>query len=335
MKTRSWPAWVALGVVYTVWGSTYLAIRYLVGSLPPVLGTGLRFAAAGPILALLVLLIAGPAAFRMSRTQLGSSALVGLLLAAGGQGMLAVSETQVASGLAALLVACVPLYVVLLRRLLGQRPPMVTLLGVLIGFAGLVVLLTGGSGSGGAHGSAWWGPWLVLLAALSWATGSVASTRLPLPRNTFAGSAVQLCVAGTALAGFGWLRGERIDFAAVQHESWWALGYLIVAGSLLAYSAYVFVLGKLPVSTVATYAYVNPVIAMVLGALVAGERFEFAQLIGGALVLVAVIVVVRAEQRAKRVPAATPPPPESDPDPTMAGAEVSGPDGSMREPCRP
>ncbi|MQA07211.1 MAG: EamA family transporter [Pseudonocardiaceae bacterium] len=188
-----------LGVVYVVWGSTYLAIRYLVGSLPPLLGAGLRFVIAGPLLALLVLSFAGRSAFRMSRSQLASAALVGLLLAGGGQGMLTVAETQVASGLAALLVACVPLYVILLRRLTGERPPLVTLLGVGIGLAGLVVLLSGGAGGGGAHGSEWWGPWLVLL-----------------------------------------------------------------------------------------------------GALIAGERFGWVQLAGGALVLVAVIVVMRAEQRTRR-----------------------------------
>ncbi|TCP50156.1 EamA domain-containing membrane protein RarD [Tamaricihabitans halophyticus] len=295
---RAWIAWAALGVVYVVWGSTYLAIRYLVGSLPPVLGTGIRFGFAGPILVLLVVLFAGRSAFRMTRAQFGSAALVGLLLAGGGQGMLAVSETQVSSGLAALLVACVPLYVIVLRRLFGERPPMITLLGVGIGLLGLVVLLSGETG-GGAHGSAWWGPWLVLLGALSWAVGSVASTKLPLPANTFATSAVQLCAAGVALSGFGLLRGERIDFAAVQAESWLGLGYLIVFGSLVAYSAYVYVLGKLPVSTVATYAYVNPMIAVLLGVVIADERFGLTQLAGGGLVLVAVLVVLRAEQRAK------------------------------------
>ncbi|WP_216216318.1 EamA family transporter [Amycolatopsis aidingensis] len=300
MGNRSWPAWVALGTVYLVWGSTYLAIRYLVGSLPPLLGAGLRFAVAGPLLLGLVLLFGGRRALRMTRGQCGSAVLVGLLMAGGGQGLLTIAETQVASGLAALLVACVPLFVLILRRFLGQRTPGGTLLGVLLGLAGLAVLLLVGSAGGGAHGSAWWGPFAVLLAALSWSIGTVATTRLPMPANPFAGSAVQLCTAGVALSAAGLLAGQRLDPGAVTAESWLALGYLIVAGSLVGYSAYVYVLHRLPVSTVATYAYVNPVIAVVLGVLIAGEQFGPGQLAGGALVVLAVLVVVRAERTGAR-----------------------------------
>ncbi|SFQ06024.1 EamA domain-containing membrane protein RarD [Amycolatopsis arida] len=305
MSNRAWPAWVALGVVYVVWGSTYLAIRFLVDTFPPLLGAGLRFLVAGPVLLVLVLLVAGRGALRMTRAQAGSAALVGLLLAAGGQGVLTVAETQVASGLAALLVACVPLFVLLLRRLLGEVPPAVTVLGVLLGLGGLGVLLLFGGPAEGAHGAAWWGPWLVLIAAASWSVGTVASTRLPMPANPFASSAVGLTTAGVALAVAGLAAGQRVDVTAVSARSWFGLAYLIVAGSLVGYSAYVFVLDRLPLSTVATYAYVNPVIAVLLGVLLAGERFGPAQLAGGVLVLVAVLVVVRAEaaHRAARLAA--------------------------------
>ncbi|GAB3477450.1 EamA family transporter [Amycolatopsis cihanbeyliensis] len=300
MGNRSWLAWSALGTVYVVWGSTYLGIRYLVDSLPPLLGAGLRFAMAGPILLALVLIFGGRSALRMTRAQLGSAALVGLLMAGGGQGILTIAETQVASGLAALLVACVPLFVLLLRRALGQRTPGGTLFGVLLGLAGLAVLLLLGSTGDGAHGSAWWGPFAVLLAALSWSIGTVATTRLPMPANPFAGSAVQLCTAGVALNVVGLLSGQRIDPDAVTTESWLALGYLVVAGSLIGYSAYVYVLHRLPVSTVATYAYVNPAIAVLLGVLIADERIGLGQLVGGALVVLAVLVVVRAERAGAR-----------------------------------
>lgn len=312
--TPAWLAWAALGVVYVVWGSTYLAIRFTVESMPPLLSGGLRFLFAGVVLLLAVLVLAGRGALRMSRAQLGSALLIGLLLPAWGNGMVVIAEQHVASGLAALLIASVPLYVVVLRRLLGERPPGITLLGVSIGMAGLAVLLLGGPVEG-AHGSAGWGPWLVLLAALGWSIGSVASTRLPVPPNPFALAAVEMVAGGGAMMVVGAASGERIDLNVVTPQSWFGWGYLILFGSLLAFSSYVFVLGKLPVSTVATYAYVNPVIAVLLGVLFAGEHFGAFQLIGGLVVLCAVVLVVRAEQRPK-------------PEPPCG--EMSVPDGRVR-----
>jgi drug/metabolite transporter (DMT)-like permease len=310
----AWLAWAGLGVVYVVWGSTYLAIRFTVESMPPLLSGGLRFLIAGMVLLLAVLVLAGRGALRMSWKQLGSALLIGLLLPAWGNGMVVIAERHVASGLAALLIASVPLYVVVLRRILGERPPAITLVGVSVGMAGLALLLLGGP-IAGAHGSAGWGPWLVLLAALGWSVGSVASTRLPVPANPFALSAVEMVAGGTAMMIIGVSTGERIDLGAVTLQSWLGWIYLILFGSLLAFSSYVYILGQLPVSTVATYAYVNPVIAVVLGILFAGEHFGFLQLTGGLVVLCAVILVVRAEQRPK-------------PEPPCG--EMSVPDGRVR-----
>lgn len=310
----AWLAWAGLGVVYVVWGSTYLAIRFTVDSMPPLVSGGLRFLIAGLVLLLAVLVLAGPGALRMSWSQLGSGLLIGLLLPAWGNGMVVIAERHVASGLAALLIASVPLYVVVLRRILGERPPAITLVGVTVGMVGLGVLLLGGPVAG-AHGSAGWGPWLVLLAALGWSVGSVASTRLPVPANPFALSAVEMVAGGTAMMIIGFATGERIDLGAVTAKSWFGWTYLILFGSLLAFSSYVYILGQLPVSTVATYAYVNPVIAVVLGVLFAGEHFGFAQLAGGVVVLAAVVLVVRAERRPK-------------PEPPCG--EMSVPDGSLR-----
>jgi drug/metabolite transporter (DMT)-like permease len=309
-----WLAWAALGVVYVVWGSTYLAIRFTVESMPPLLSGAVRFVLAGLILLLAVLVLAGRGALRMSRAQLGSAILIGLLLPAWGNGMVVIAEQHVASGLAALLIASVPLYVVVLRRLLGERPAGITLLGVTVGMAGLVLLLLGGPVEG-AHGSASWGPWLVLLAALGWAVGSVASTRLPVPANPFTLSAVEMIAGGTAMMVVGLAVGERVDVGKITTSSWVAWAFLVVFGSLLAFSSYVYVLGQLPVSTVATYAYVNPVIAVALGVLFAGEHFGFFQFAGGLVVLCAVILVVRAEQRPK-------------PEPPCG--EMSVPDGRVR-----
>ncbi|XVV02113.1 EamA family transporter [Actinosynnema sp. CA-248983] len=281
--------WAALGVVYLVWGSTYLAIKFSIETMPPLLSGGLRFLVAGLVLALVV-----GRRMRMTWPQVGTGVLLGLLLPAWGNGMVVVAEQSVASGLAALLVASVPLYVVLMRRVGGERPPAVTYVGVVVGLVGLAVLLVDDVG-----GSTWWGPWLVLLAAFGWALGSYLSGRLPVPANPFALSAVEMVAGGVALTVVGLVSGERLDVSAVSSTSWFGWGYLVVFGSLLAFSSYVYVLGQLPVSTVATYAYVNPVIAVLLGVWLADERFGALQLVGGLLVVVAVVLVVRAERKCR------------------------------------
>ena len=298
-RAPAWLAWAALGVVYVVWGSTYLGIRVSLETMPPLLSAGARFLVSGVLLCLAVVAVAGPSAFRMTWPQFGTAALVGVLLPAWGNGLVVVAEQQVASGLAALLVASVPLFVVLFRRLTGQRPPRRTVAGVALGLGGLAVLLLGGPVAG-AHGTAWWGPWLVVLAALGWAGGTVAGTRLPTPANPVTFSAVGMIVGGALLTVGSVVRGEpgTFDIAAVSAASWFGWAYLVLFGAL-AFSAYVYALGRLPVSTVATYAYVNPVIAVLLGVLFAAERFGWAQLAGGLVVLCAVVLVVRGEQRAK------------------------------------
>ncbi len=295
-------AWAALGVVYVLWGSTYLANRFIITDLPPLFASGVRFLVGGSLLAILVVAFAGPRAFRMTWPQLGTTALAGLLLPAWGNGIVTVAQQQVASGLAALLIASVPMWIVVLRAVTGDRPRRATVAGIALGVAGLALLLLAGStaGSGGVLGSAWWGPWLVLLAAVGWATGTFATTRMPVPANPFALAAGQMLVGGVILMAGSLLAGDRPDLGAVTPGAWWAWAYMAVVVSLAAFSAYAYALSVLPVSTVSTYAYVNPVIAVLLGVLVAGERFSATQLVGGAVVLVAVVVVVAAERPRKR-----------------------------------
>jgi drug/metabolite transporter (DMT)-like permease len=290
--------WIALGVVYVVWGSTYLANRYIILSMPPLLASGFRFLTGGLLLGALVLAIKGAGPFRLTRAQLGTAALSGLLLPAWGNGLVILAQSQVASGLAALLIASVPLYIAVFRALTGDRPRPATVLGVLVGAAGLALLVLVGpsGGSGGVSGNAWWGPPLVLLAGLGWAAGTFASTRMAVPANPFALATAQQLVGGTVLVTVGTARGERLDLAAVVPVSWWAWAYMAAAVSLGAFSSYAYALSTLPVSTVATYAYVNPVIAVFLGVVVAGERFSALQLVGGAIVLLAVVMVIAAER---------------------------------------
>jgi drug/metabolite transporter (DMT)-like permease len=292
--------WIALGVVYVLWGSTYLANRFILASVPPLLAGALRFLVGGALLAVVVLVVAGRAAFRMTRAQLATTALSGLLLPAWGNGLVVVGQQAVSSGLAALLIAAVPLWIVLLRALTGDRPRAATVFGVAVGVIGLGVLVLAGPASGGVLGSAWWGPWIVLVASLGWATGTFATTRLPVPPNPFALAAVQMLTGGAILLVVAVAAGERLDVRAITTASWVAWAYMAVIVSLGAFSAYAYALASLPISTVATYAYVNPAIAVTLGVLVAGERFTAAQLVGGAIVLVAVVLVVAAERPSRK-----------------------------------
>jgi drug/metabolite transporter (DMT)-like permease len=294
-------AWVALSLVYLLWGSIYLLNRLLITHVTPLLAGGVRFLTAGVALGLLVLVVSGPRGLRMSRPQLLTTMLSGLLLPAWGNGLVAVAQTQIPSGLAALLLAVVPLYIAVLRTIFGDRPSPATLLGVLVGLVGLGVLVLAGPGSGGTAGSAWWGPWLVVLAGLGWASGTYATTRLPVPANPFALATVQMVTGGLIMVAVGLATGGRVAFGALPAATWWVWAAAAVA-TLGGFSAYAIALRGLPVSTVATYAYVNPVIAVLLGVLLVDERFTALQGVGGAIVLVAVVLVVRAERRPAGAP---------------------------------
>lgn len=302
-----WLVWLALGTVYLLWGSTYLGIKVAVESLPPLIMSGVRFLTAG-LIVLAILAVVRPATLRVTRQQLGTVAVVGVLLLLGGNGLVSIGEQQVASGLAALLIAAVPLWIVLLRAVSGDRPTVATLAGVAVGFVGVAVLLLGSPGarsggvhSGGGHSDVRHAA-LVILASLSWAAGSYLGTRRPMPASPFAATAYEMVIGGAVMAMVGLLRGEAsgLSLAQVSGRSWLALAYLGAFGSLVAFTAYVWLLGNAPVSQVSTYAYVNPAVAVVLGALILGEPITVAVLIGGAVILVAVAVVVAEEARRRR-----------------------------------
>ncbi|MEV7616032.1 EamA family transporter [Streptomyces sp. NPDC089799] len=282
-------------MVYLVWGSTYLGIRIVVETIPPFLSSGIRFITAGLLLTALVAWRQGPAALKVNGRQLGSAVLVGVLLVTCGNGFVVLAETDIPSGLAALLIAAVPMWVVLLRAVTGDRPSPSTLAGVLLGMAGLTVLCSPGlSGDVGL-----WGVLLVLGATLTWSLGSFSSGRLPMPANPFTASAYEMVAGGVAGLLVGLVRGDLQEFdpGAVSTASWAALAGLIVFGSLVAFTSYVWLLGAAPLSLVSTYAYVNPVVAVALGALVLDEALTWPIVVGGAIVVAAVCVIVRTERR--------------------------------------
>jgi drug/metabolite transporter (DMT)-like permease len=284
--------WFALGIVYVVWGSTYLNIRIAVETIPAFVMGGARFMLAGVLLYAIARLRGSPV--WVTREQFVSCALVGTLLAAGGNGIVNVAERYIDSGFAALVIAAVPLWVVLMRRVTGERIPVATLLSVLTGFVGVGLLLAPGGGGGSDRTL---GFFLVLLASFSWALGSFLSPRLPLPSHGLLSTSIQMFCGGLVLCAAGLVSGEwfDLDLGAISGDSWIAFAYLVLIGSLVAYTAYVWLLQNAPISRVATYAYVNPTIAIFLGWLILDERVTLTTLAGAAVVIASVAVTVRKE----------------------------------------
>lgn len=300
-----WQVWSALGVVYVVWGSTYLAIAYVVRDLPPLLTASLRFTVAAALLALWVLVRRGRAALASSPARWLRAGGVGLLLLLGGNGFVVLAEQRdLPSGLTALLVAGVPFWVVLLRAATGDRPAGGTVLGVLLGFAGVAVLLLPGARPSGVSGVA---VAMVLGSSLMWSVGSFVGARGGLPADPLVATVAEMVGGALGLGLVGLLRGEHLHPSQAGASSWVALGYLVVFGSLAAFTAYSWLLGVAPTSQVATYAYVNPVVAVALGAVVLGETVEPLTLVGGAVTVVGVAVVVRQEGRLRRAAGAAAP----------------------------
>ncbi|MEU7763304.1 EamA family transporter [Micromonospora aurantiaca (nom. illeg.)] len=299
--------WTALVLVYLLWGSTYLGIRVAVESLPPLISAAMRFSGAAVVLAVVLRLRRGPGALRVPPRRLGSAALIGVLLLAGGNGLVVLAESgpagaAVSSGVAALLVATVPLLVVVLRTVGGDRPRPWTFLGVALGFAGLVVLVLPRDGVDGVPVA---GALTVVGAATSWSVGSYLSGKILMPADPFVATVYEMVAGAAVLALVGVARGELrgFSFADVTGRSWAAMAYLMVAGSLIAFTAYVWLLAHAPISLVSTYAYVNPVVAVALGALFVAEPITSQVLMGGAVIVVGVAVVVSTER-----PRRSPPP---------------------------
>lgn len=288
--------WSALAVVYVVWGSTYLAIRIVVeADIPPMLGMAARFLTASVLLAGFLALRSGPRRLRVTARELVGAGTVGLLLLAFGNGAVAIAEQTVPSGLAALLIAAVPLWLMLLRVGGGERPRGLTWLGVLIGFGGAALLaLSGGDTSAKPLSVA-----ILVVGTISWAVGSRFAPRLGLPRDPLVATVYEMAIGGSAMVLIGVLRGEpgRLHLDAVDTRGWIALAYLVAFGSLLAYSAYAYLLANAPISLIGTYAYVNPVVAVFLGWLILDEHVTTEILLGGAVVVLGVALVVSAERR--------------------------------------
>jgi drug/metabolite transporter (DMT)-like permease len=288
--SHSSKVWTALVTVYVLWGSTYLAIAYAVETIPPLFAVSTRFLAAGALMAGVVRLRGRT--LRVRRRELFSCVVVGCLLP-GANAVLFFAERNVPTGLASLLIASVPLWVAVLRLLGRERLNTVALAGVGIGFAGVAVLA---QPSGGATS---WGVGLCVVSALMWATGTVLSSWLPLPADAVASTAYEMLAGGLAMLPLSLLTVHGLAFSTTSVLGW---VYLVLLGSVVGYTAYVWLLANAPIGRVATYAYVNPVVAILLGVLFRGERLTWRILTGAAIVVAAVAIVVRQERPSQAHP---------------------------------
>lgn len=293
-RVPAWQVWTALGTVYVLWGTTYLAIRVVVETVPPLLSASFRFLVAGAAYYLWLRLRKGRDAVRVTRKQFVSCSIVGTALLLGGNGLVTIAEQTVASSLAALMIASVPLWVVLMRRITGDRIPISTLVGVAIGFAGVAWLVLPG---GRPEEASTFGIVLLLLAPMFWAAGSFLSGRIDLPKDPFVSTSIQMLCGGVATGIVGGISGEFSDvrLEAFSTSSLVALAYLVVFGSWVAFTAYVWALQNIPVSKVATYAYVNPVIAIALGWMILDEQMTPTMLGAAAIIIASVAMIIRRE----------------------------------------
>jgi drug/metabolite transporter (DMT)-like permease len=289
---------LAFAAVYILWGSTYLGIRLAIETLPPFLMAGTRFTVAGVILLIWSRLKGEP--FSSSFSQWQKALIVGGLLLLCGNGGVTWSEKYVATGLVALLVSTEPLWVVILNWILTRkRPNSKVLLGVLIGLAGVTMLVSDGLSRG--SGNSWLslvGGGVVILAALGWAAGSVYSNRHPIGASTSMASGMQMFSGGSLLLIFALLWGDvgRLNLANASWTSIGAFFYLLVFGSLVGFTAYSWLLNNVTPAMATTYAYVNPVVAVFLGWLIAGEPLTRRMLLAAAVIVSSVILITTFSQ---------------------------------------
>ena len=282
-----------MGVVYVIWSTTYLAMRVVNETLPTLLATAIRFLVAGGVLYAIAIRRGDRDGDRPSRAQWRGAATVGVLLMVGGNAGVAWAERTIPSGLAALAIATVPLWMAVIDRLVYRRrqPPLV-LAGLALGFVGAAILV-GGSIAGHVDAT---GMVVVVVAAVTWACGSLYQRRAPLPRRPFVAAGMQMLVAGVVLAVAAVVTGEpgRVDVSSFSRASVLALAYLVVFGSWLGFTSYLWLLRNTRTSLVSTYAYVTPVGAVLLGAIILHESITARTVLAGVLIVVAVAIIITA-----------------------------------------
>lgn len=296
--------WAALLVVYVLWGSTYLAILFAIRTLPVFLMCAMRFLLAGSLLYVWSIRRGDRDADRPGRRQWAAAVAVGAALLLVGNGALAWAEHRVDTGASSLVIATVPLWMALLdRAVYGQRLSRTAVGGLVVGLGG-AALLAGPTGPGQIDPL---GGLVLIASALAWTAGSLYSRRAPLPRRPLVGASMEMLAGGALLALVGLSLGEAGEVSDISLQSGLALAYLVVFGSLIGFSAYVWLLRAAPTSLVSTYAYVNPMVAVFLGWAIASEPVGIRTMVAGAMILAAVALIVGAgPARARRDPGLSP-----------------------------
>ena len=293
--------WLCLAVVWVVWGSTYLAIAVVVRELPPMAAAAVRFLAAGLVMGVIAL-IADRGQPRPTRRQVADYALAGVLLLSVGNALVMWAEKRIPSGIAALIVATVPLWLLVLDGLRrgGAAWTARAWTGTLIGLVGVVLVARP---EGGVQAGHWAAIGALQVACISWAIGSLYAQNVPRRLPLFTAAAIEMLAGGSVMVLESVAMGEDLSlFAAASASAWWALGYLGLVGSLVAFTAFAFALNELPASTVGTYAYVNPVVAVALGSVFLHEPLS-PGLLAGAALIVAAVVLTTLRPRTVRTPA--------------------------------
>jgi drug/metabolite transporter (DMT)-like permease len=294
MKTKTW---IALLALYIVWGSTYLAIRFAVETIPPFLHASLRFLISGVILYLWRRAAGDPAP---TASNWKATAIVGAALLLGGNGLVAWAEQSVPSGIAALMISTSPFWLVLFEavRAGGAKPTWQSILGLIVGFGGVFILIGPAEITGAENNFDTFGVILLLLAPLFWSMGSIYAKGADMPKSTLLSTGMQMLTGAVALFIVSLIKGELsgFSFTAVSMRSWIGLLYLITFGSLVGFVAYGWLLHNAPISLVSTYAYVNPVVAVLLGNLLADEPLNGRILIAATIIIGSVVLINSARK---------------------------------------
>ena len=283
---------VSLGIIYFVWASTYVGTAFVVEEIDPYTGSGFRFMTAGILISLFVIITKGPRALKINKKQLINAMFIGFILIGLASPLLGVSAQHISSGLIALLVAMTPIFIAILRFIFGDIPSLKTILGIVVGFGGVIIVLVIPTVENNLFII------ICLISNVIWAIGSFWSQRIELPESPLTTAAIQTFFGGMCSILIGIFRGEDTStfFNASESETWIAFLYISVMGAI-AYSAYAFLLVNTPISLVATHAFVNPIVALFLGNLLRNEKISTSIIVSGTVVVCGIALVVLGEKR--------------------------------------
>ena len=283
---------VSLGIIYFVWASTYVGTAFVVEEIDPYTGSGFRFMTAGMLISLFVIITKGPRALKINKKQVINAMFIGFILIGLASPLLGVSAQHISSGLIALLVAMTPIFIAILRFIFGDIPSLKTILGIVVGFGGVIIVLVIPTVENNLFII------ICLISNVIWAIGSFWSQRIELPESPLTTAAIQTFFGGMCAILIGIFRGEDTStfFNASESETWIAFLYISVMGAI-AYSAYAFLLVNTPISLVATHAFVNPIVALFLGNLLRNEKISTSIIVSGTVVVCGIALVVLGEKR--------------------------------------